>query len=52
MKPPPEMCLSGIQPESMETGTDLSGVVGERLEEVVERVLDKLKEWGAEAAKK
>jgi len=49
---PREMCLIGIQPGSMETGTDLSGAVGEKLDALVERVLDKLKEWGAEAARK
>ncbi|MBI5741255.1 MAG: HyaD/HybD family hydrogenase maturation endopeptidase [Nitrospirae bacterium] len=49
---PPEMCLIGIQPESMETGTDLSGVVGANLDAVVKRVLDKLREWGAEAARR
>jgi hydrogenase maturation protease len=49
---PPEMCLIGIQPKSMETGTELSGEVQARVAALVERVLDKLKEWGAEAAKR
>ena len=46
---PREMCLIGIQPKSMETGTDLSEVVGEKLDAIVESVLEKLKDWGIEA---
>lgn len=46
---PSEMCLIGIQPKSLETGTELSGVVKSRFDSFLERVLLKLKEWGAEA---
>ncbi len=43
---PPEMCLIGIQPESMETGTELSDAVSIKMRDLVEKVLQKLKEWG------
>lgn len=45
---PPEMCLIGIQPKTMETGTELSGEIKKRLDALVERVLLKLIDWGAE----
>ena len=43
---PPEMCLIGIQPKSMETGTELSEAVSIKMKDLVEKVLQKLKEWG------
>jgi hydrogenase maturation protease len=43
---PPEMCLIGIQPKSMETGTELSEAVSIKMNDLVEKVLQKLKEWG------
>ncbi len=43
---PPEMCLIGIQPKSMETGTELSDAVSMKINDLVEKVLQKLKEWG------
>jgi hydrogenase maturation protease len=49
---PREMCLIGIQPKSMETGTDLSDEVRNRLDSLVERALQKLKEWGVEASRR
>ena len=45
---PSEMCLIGIQPKSMETGTELSEEVKNRLEELTGKVLQKLKDWGAD----
>jgi hydrogenase maturation protease len=45
---PPEMCLIGIQPKSMETGTELSDEISKRLDALTERVILKLKDWGAE----
>ncbi|RJQ20043.1 MAG: HyaD/HybD family hydrogenase maturation endopeptidase [Nitrospiraceae bacterium] len=45
---PPEMCLIGIQPKSMETGTELSDEIKERLDALVKKVLLKLREWGVE----
>mgnify|MGYP001576043661 CR=1 FL=1 len=45
---PPEMCLIGIQPKSMETGIELSEEIKKQLEALTERVLQRLKEWGVE----
>ncbi|MBI5099468.1 MAG: HyaD/HybD family hydrogenase maturation endopeptidase [Nitrospirae bacterium] len=45
---PPEMCLIGIQPKSMETGTELSEAVSIKMKDLVEKVLQKLKEWGVD----
>lgn len=49
---PQEMCLIGIQPESMETTTEMSDAVSEKMEALLEKVLDKLKEWGVEPVPK
>ena len=43
---PDEMCLVGIQPESMETGTDLSEKVKNQFEPFLNTILQKLNEWG------
>jgi len=45
---PPEMCLIGIQPKSMETSTEMSEEVKNRFDELYLKVLDKLREWGVE----
>jgi len=49
---PREMCLIGIQPKSMETGTELSDAVSEKLDALAERVLLRLKDWGIEGKNK
>jgi len=49
---PKEMCLIGIQPKSMETGTDLSDSVQTKLEALTEKAVQKLIEWGVEARRK
>ena len=46
---PPEICLVGIQPLSMETTIEMSDLVTCKFDELVARVLDKLKEWGVVA---
>ena len=46
---PDEMCLIGIQPLSMETSAEMSDVISSKMEALVCKVLDKLKEWGVEA---
>lgn len=46
---PPEMCLIGIQPKSMETSTELSDIVSKNVGTLLGKVLQKLKEWGVEA---
>ena len=45
---PQEICLIGIQPKTMETGTELSDEIKSQLDPLVERVLLKLKDWGVE----
>jgi hydrogenase maturation protease len=49
---PPEMCLIGIQPKSMETGTELSDDVSKKMDAFLDKILQKLKEWGVEAIQK
>lgn len=49
---PREMCLIGIQPKSMETGTGLSDEVRKRFDFLIEKVLLKLKEWGVEVSRR
>jgi hydrogenase maturation protease len=46
---PSELCLIGIQPFSMETAAEMSDVISGKMEALICRVLDKLKEWGVEA---
>jgi len=43
---PPEMCLIGIQPKSMETSTEMSEEIKARFDDLYAEVLDKLREWG------
>lgn len=49
---PPEMCLIGIQPKSMDTSTELSDVVSSQMDNLIEKVLGKLKEWEVEITPK
>ncbi len=46
---PQETCLIGMQPLSMETSTDMSEIVSERMDAFIDRVVEKLSEWGVEA---
>ncbi len=43
---PEQMCLIGIEPESIETGYGLSPTLGKRLEAYLMAVTKKLSEWG------
>jgi hydrogenase maturation protease len=45
---PPEICLIGIQPESMETSVGMSDVVNKGMEPLLEKVIERLREWGVE----
>ena len=49
---PPEMCLIGIQPKSVETSTELSDAVKRQLTPLIDIVLKRLKDWGVEAVPK
>lgn len=46
---PSEVCLIGIQPKSMETGTELSEEINARFDALFDKVLEKLDDWGVEA---
>ncbi len=47
---PERMCLIGIEPESIETGYGLSPRLGERMEDYLSTVLNKLVEWNVHTA--
>jgi len=49
---PEEFHLIGIQPESIDTGYGMSPSVQKGFEELLSRVVGKLKEWGVEALHK
>jgi hydrogenase maturation protease len=49
---PAKMALVGIQPETMEVGLELSPVVLHRFEELLQTVVEKLREWGLEVKEK
>ncbi|MGE5300893.1 MAG: hydrogenase maturation protease [Acidobacteriota bacterium] len=49
---PEEICLIGMQPEKLETGLSLSGVVSGRFNDLISAVIAELDEWGIEAAEK
>jgi Ni,Fe-hydrogenase maturation factor len=46
------MCLIGIQPESIDTGTELSETVRAKLDVLIDKVFQRLKEWGVNVAQK
>lgn len=45
---PEKIALAGIQPETIETGLEVSDVVRKNLERLVNVIIDKLREWGAD----
>lgn len=49
---PPEMFLIGIQPKSMDTGTDLSPEIQKQFDTLLTRVVDTLKDWGVQVSPK
>ncbi|GBE41096.1 hydrogenase 2 maturation protease [bacterium BMS3Bbin09] len=49
---PPEICLIGIQPESMATSVEMSDVVSKGVEPLLEKVIERLKAWGVEVVRK
>jgi len=49
---PSEICLIGIQPLSMETATEMSDVISRKMGALIDRVLEKLKEWGVDGVRK
>lgn len=47
---PPEVCLIGIQPESLDVGLDMTDRISSKLDELMEMIIKKLKEWGVKCA--
>ena len=43
---PPEVCLIGIQPHTLELGLELSPLIQARLEPLLSQVLAQLQDWG------
>jgi hydrogenase maturation protease len=43
---PPEICLIGMQPQTMEPGLDLSETVQGNLEALVQKIIARLQDWG------
>jgi hydrogenase maturation protease len=43
---PREVCLIGIQPQSLETGLELSPLLQGKMALLLERIIGKLQEWG------
>jgi hydrogenase maturation protease len=43
---PEKICLIGIQPESLAMGLELSELIKDKMEELVERIVTKLETWG------
>ncbi len=45
---PPTLCLVGIQPKTLETGLEMSEVVRENFDSLIDAIIKKLREWGIE----
>ncbi len=49
---PDDICLIGIQPESMETGTQMSDAVMDRMDDLLLRIIKELQAWGVNVQQK
>lgn len=47
---PPEICLVGIQPESLDIGLDMTDEIKEKIEALIDAIIGKLKEWNVKCA--
>jgi len=47
---PPRLRLIGIQPQSLETGLDMTDCISGKMEELISLILKTLKEWNIECA--
>jgi hydrogenase maturation protease len=45
---PSEICLIGIQPQSLDVGLDMTGEIKGKIETLIDAVIGKLKEWNIE----
>ena len=46
--PSPDMMLIGVQPQIVEMGIKLSDVISNEMEQLLNKVIEKLEEWGIE----
>jgi hydrogenase maturation protease len=46
---PPQMCLVGIQPASLETGTEMTEAVSASFGDLLDAAISRLGDWGVEA---
>lgn len=51
-KEPERISVIGVQPKSVQTGTELSAQVRQSLNDLIGAIIDKLKEWGVEVKPK
>jgi hydrogenase maturation protease len=49
---PAEIALVGIQPETLDIGLELSKTVMDRFEQLLQAIVEKLREWGLEIKEK
>ncbi len=49
---PPEVCLIGIQPKSLEVGLDMTQEIHGQLDSIINLAVQKLTEWGVDYAMK
>jgi hydrogenase maturation protease len=47
---PHELCIIGIQPKSLELGLDMTPEIWDKKEALIERVVQKLREWNIPCA--
>lgn len=47
---PSEVCLIGIQPQSLDVGLDMTDEINGKIETLIELIIGKLKEWNVECA--
>jgi len=47
---PSGICLIGIQPQSLNTGLEMTELIGNKMEELITLSINKLKEWKIECA--
>lgn len=47
---PSEVCLIGIQPQSLDVGLDMTDEINGKIETLIELIIGKLKEWNVKCA--
>ncbi len=49
---PQEICLMGIQPQTLALGLELTDLIQERLADLVARIISQLQEWGISCSRR